>query len=289
MDESHSSATPVQDDSETNGSADGLSLFQLIVPAVPLMLLVAFCAGFHPDVTAEPKLRHSGTTTKDENGKLSLQVRKTLMVEGTIDWRIGSVSIAQESVVAPYDDIPGINRRIEETRGLIDLIAGLIAFSVFVIAAWRLAWHSRWTDDPPLIPPARAVLIIGCVLPLLAGVSLIFTSLSTESVAGLTNEFQGAKIPGLRMAAVLLLAPLAEELVFRATLQRVLARRFSVPVSVVLQALCFGAGHMASPLHVLIGVFGGLCFGAIYATTNRISLAIATHSLSNAVFILIVL
>ena len=47
--------------------------------------------------------------------------------------------------------------------------------------------------------------------------------------------------------------------------------------------------YLATPMHVLIGVFGGLSFGMTYAATNRLSLTVATHCASNAIFILLIL
>lgn len=189
----------------------------------------------------------------------------------------------------PYDEIPEINRRTEEARGLWMMIAGAFAFSVFVPAAWSQKWHSRWADGPPRVASGRAILIIVFVLSFLVGVCWLFKGMNPQSVDGLSQEFSGARKLGWRMAAVIILFPVAEELVFRAMLQRLLARHLAVSVAVLIQALCFGAVHLATPMHVLIGVFGGLSFGMIYAATNRLSVTIATHCASNAIFILLIL
>lgn len=269
-------------------SAD-LSPRQLIFPTIPLILLVAVGLTFHPNVTAKPKLNWSGTSEKDSNGEIQLQVDKTLMIEGQIDWWVGPFLIQQESVSRPYEEIPKINRRIDETRGLWMVIAGAVAFSVFVPAAWIQKWHGRWADGPPRVASGRAILIIVCVLSFLVGVCWLFKGMNPDSVEGLSKEFSGAGNLGWRMVSAIILIPVIEELVFRAMLQRLLARRFSVPLAILIQALCFGAVHLATPMHVLIGVFGGLSFGMIYVATNRLSLTIATHCASNAIFILLIL
>ena len=98
------------------GSCD-LSLRQLILPTIPLILFVAVGMAFHPNVTAKPKLHWSGTSEKDSNGEIQLQVDKTLMIEGEIDWWVGPFLVHNESVSRPYEEIPVINRRIDETRG----------------------------------------------------------------------------------------------------------------------------------------------------------------------------
>lgn len=266
-----------------------LSLRQLILPTIPLVLFVAVGMAFHPSVTGKPKLHWSGTSEKDGSGEIKLQVDKTLMIEGTIDWWVGPCLVHQESVLRPYEEIPAINRRIDETRGWWMIIGGACAFAVFVPVAWIQKWHGRWADGLPRVATGRAILIIVCVLAFLAGACWVFRGMNPDSVDGLAKEFNGARKIGWKMAAVMILIPITEELVFRAMLQRLLARRFAVPTAVVIQALCFGAVHLATPMHVLIGVFGGLSFGTIYAATNRLSLTIATHCASNAIFILLVL
>lgn len=266
-----------------------LSARQLILPTIPLILFVAVGLTFYSNVTAKPKLRWSGTSEKDSNGEIQLQVDKTLMIEGKIDWWVGPFLIYQKSVSRPYEEIPKINRRIDETRGLWMVIAGAVAFSVFLPIAWIQKWHGRWGDGLARVASGRAILIIVCVLSFLVGVCWLFKEMNPDSVKGLSKEFSGARKFGWRMVSTIILIPVIEELVFRAMLQRLLARRFSVPLAVLIQALCFGAVHLATPLHVLIGVFGGLSFGTIYTATNRLSLTIATHCASNAIFILLIL
>lgn len=289
MNESPTPAASHQVRRSTSRGAVELSSRQLILPTIPLILLVAFGLTFSPNPSVGPKLNWSGTSEKDSNGEITLQVENTLMIEGTIDWWVGCFLVHKQSVSRAYEEIPEINRRIEETRGLWMMIAGAFAFSVFVSAAWSQKWHGRWADGPPQVASGWAILIIVCVLSFLVGVCWLFKGGNPQSVEGLSKEFNGAMNLGWRMAAVIILFPVAEELVFRAMLQRLLVRRLTVRIAVLVQALCFGAVHLATPMHVLIGVFGGLSFGMIYAATNRLSLTIATHCASNAIFILLIL
>jgi len=282
-DESH------QERRDTDRVSVDLSLRQLILPTIPLILLVAFGFTFHLNATVEPKLQWSGKSEKDGNGEITLQVDKTLMIEGSIDWWIGPFLVHKQSVSRLYEEIPEINRGIEETRGWWMTIAGAFAFAVFFPVAWSQKWHGRWADGPPRVAAGRAILIIVCVLAFLVGVCWLFKGMNPQSVDGLSQEFSGARSLGWRMVATIILFPIAEELVFRAMLQRLLARRLAVRYAVLIQALCFGAVHLATPMHVVIGVFGGLSFGMIYAATNRLSLTIATHCASNAIFILVII
>lgn len=266
-----------------------LSSRQLILPTIPLILFVIVSLLFHPNVTAKPKLHWSGTSERDDAGELTLQVDKVLMIEGAVDWWVGPFLVYTQSVSRPYEEIPEINHRIDETRGFGAVIAGAVALLVFVLVARSQRWHGRWGGELPRVASGKAILIIAGVLTFLTFACWLFKGMNPDSVEGLSKEFSGARNFGWRMAATILLIPVIEELVFRATLQRLLVRRFSVPLAVLVQALCFGAVHLATPMHVLIGVFGGLSFGTTYAATNRLSLTIATHCASNAIFILLVL
>jgi hypothetical protein len=210
-----------------------LSSRQLILPTIPLILLVAFGFTFHSNATAEPKVQWSGASERDGNGKISLQVDKTVVIEGEIDWWIGPFLVHKQSVSSPYEEIPAINHRIEKTRGWWLMIVGAGAFSVFIPAAWSQKWHGRWADAPPRVASGRAILIIVCVLSFLVGGCWLFKGMNPDSVDGLSKEFSGAMNLGWRMAAVIIVFPVAEELVFRAMLQRLLARRLAVPAAVL--------------------------------------------------------
>lgn len=289
MNESATPEVSQQERRNTGQDSVDLSLRQLILPTIPLILLVAFGFTFHPNATAEPKVQWSGTSEKDGDGEITVHVDKTVVIEGEIDWWVGPFLVHKQSISSPYEEIPKINRRTEETRGLWVMIAGACAFSVFIPAAWSQKWHGRWAVGPPRVAAGRAILIIACVLFFLVGVCWLFKGTNPQSVDDLSQEFSGARSFGWRMAAVIILMPVTEELVFRAMLQRLLARHLAVSAAVLIQALCFGSVHLATPMHVLIGVFGGLSFGTIYAATNRLSLTIATHCASNAIFILLIL
>ena len=120
-------------------------------------------------------------------------------------------------------------------------------------------------------PQAAAVL----PLAVLAAV-LVWTSIATG-------------VPAWRALVLLLIAPVAEELVFRAGLHDVLLRISVAPWSAnLLTALAFGAAHM-----LLLGVnpqtafvwLPALLIGAAYNRWRRLSICIALHMAMNALWI----
>jgi uncharacterized protein len=85
----------------------------------------------------------------------------------------------------------------------------------------------------------------------------------------------------LLFAAVALVAPVLEELLFRGLLQNSLAHKLPIWAAIALSALVFGAMHMdiyaMPPL-----VFMGAVFGIIYHLTGSLRVTIMLHVINNA-------
>jgi uncharacterized protein len=161
------------------------------------------------------------------------------------------------------------------------------------------------TGEPPLLPPAvsqpRSVLVSGVVtfliaLPLVGAVGFVWKWILTtfgidpgeQEMIGL---FRNASDPILLvwmwvLAAVI--APVTEELIFRAGLFRYLHKRVQRPFALGVPALLFAAlhGNIAAfvPLFAL-GVF----FAFAYERTGRIGVPMIAHALFNLNTILMIL
>lgn len=88
---------------------------------------------------------------------------------------------------------------------------------------------------------------------------------------------------------LLLLAPLIEELFFRAVVQRRLlawleGRGRSPSIATATTALAFGAAHLvhASPLHALAVIAPAWAIGCVYERTRALAPCIALHAVFNA-------
>ena len=86
----------------------------------------------------------------------------------------------------------------------------------------------------------------------------------------------------LAVLAVVFMAPLAEEIIFRGLLQRVFALKFGPWAAVLLAALVFAAVHL-EPWFIfgLVGV--GIMLGFIFATTGSVTACWVAHALHNAI------
>jgi membrane protease YdiL (CAAX protease family) len=88
------------------------------------------------------------------------------------------------------------------------------------------------------------------------------------------------------MAAVL--APVAEELVFRGVALPVLARHLGVVPALLLTSMVFAAIHF-HPEAVVPLFVAAACFGAAYAVTGRLVVAMVMHGLFNSVNLVVLL
>jgi len=102
-----------------------------------------------------------------------------------------------------------------------------------------------------------------------------------EGVREVTQGLQG--VQALQTLAVLgLLAPVAEELVFRGLLYGWLAGRWSNLVAFVLSSLAFAAAH-TEPLHILMVLPLGFWFGWLRWRTGSLVPTIVAHIINNTI------
>lgn len=102
-----------------------------------------------------------------------------------------------------------------------------------------------------------------------------------EGVREVTQGIQGAQ--ALRTLAVLgLLAPVAEELVFRGLLYGWLAGRWNNLVAFILSSLAFAAAH-TEPLHILMVLPLGFWFGWLRWRTGSLVPTIVAHIINNTI------
>ena len=99
-----------------------------------------------------------------------------------------------------------------------------------------------------------------------------------------------ADAPAHRLWMLLVLAPLAEEALFRAGLQEALLRRWHAPRSAnLVTALVFGIAHalVRSDPAALVVVVPALLIGALYGRTRRLRDCVALHAAMNAIWLML--
>ena len=199
--------------------------------------------------------------------------------------------------------------RAQPEGSTIELVLYGSTFHVGAILAWLcarlLVRRRRQVAAPPETPSAQssplqtlrgAVLVFLAVMPLAGGTAMAWERFL--NVVGLPTErqelvdlFVQTKSPvllALMIALALVVAPLSEELVFRAGLFRFLRSRaprwVAFTISAGLFALLHGNWVSSLPLFVL-----GLLFAAAYERTGRLAVPILAHAFFNLNTLLLVL
>ncbi len=129
--------------------------------------------------------------------------------------------------------------------------------------------------------------IMPCLISFLYSISFTLITYSAEenvnSTIHLGSDSYGVLGIPLAIAALLISAPITEEVLSRAILISTLKKSFSRKTVVIISAVVFGTMHiMAGGLPLVIGgALMGLIFAVIYEKTNSLSIAIAAHAFAN--------
>lgn len=143
-------------------------------------------------------------------------------------------------------------------------------------------------DAPGFWPSSTAALRAYCaLLPVMLVLMLVSTLFAggegeMHPVAGFLLEDADAVQLTTIGLAVLVAAPIGEELLFRGFLYRVLRQRFGVTSALWTTALLFALLHVAP--HALVPYVGlGLAFGLVYEWVGSLWANIVLHALWNGV------
>ena len=163
------------------------------------------------------------------------------------------------------------------------IILTTILFSIAVMVVFLLA---KWSEvSPNWIRKRPWVTLIWCVLAALG--AIIPSVWMQEHMPELPNIAEDAFDMIMKdrwgYVSVGLMAPLAEELVFRGAILRELLRWSSRPwVAIAISALFFAAAHM-NPAQIPHAFLIGLLLGWMYYRTDSIIPGVAYHWINNSV------
>jgi uncharacterized protein len=158
----------------------------------------------------------------------------------------------------------------------------------------QLPPHGRRRTWPEVLRLAAGTLLV--VLPVLTLLSLGWTALlraagvsdQPQDLIGIFAETRSPLVITGMLVVACVLAPLSEELMFRAGLYRFLRQRLGRMPALLLSSMCFGALHQNwagfLPLAVL-----GMILAIVYEATGSLRVVIVAHSLFNLNTILVVL
>ena len=159
---------------------------------------------------------------------------------------------------------------------LVGQVLATLAIGGHVLLAKDIGWDERTLAVGSFRRLALAVLLM---------VSMgVWTNYLTECLdlpdynAALVRQMMGQPLGVLCIA---LLAPIAEELLFRGAIQHRLFQRWQRPLwAVVGSALIFGLAHL-NPMQIPFAMLMGLALGWVYQQTGSLLLCIVMHMVNN--------
>jgi len=153
----------------------------------------------------------------------------------------------------------------------------------------RPSWHQTLALQPVRLPLAIGAVLTGVALqfPLSELANLVehIAPVSIEQKLAVAKLLASETlVQGLKVAlAVVIAAPICEEVLFRGVLLRGMKRANGVPVALGLSAVYFGLAHAGLLTAVLPATIAGLIFGWLTLRTGSIVPSIAMHAAVNVV------
>lgn len=173
-------------------------------------------------------------------------------------------------------------------RGM-DLQMPVVLSCTVVLLAVYFINRRKWHEEGFLRLPKGA----GALLPYCAAVGILSSAalsilMETFQITDSFPEYERLMdiamggSPALRVFAIMILAPLTEELVFRGLAMGALRERMKLPFAILISSVIFGAAH----LNLLQGVYAailGAMLAAIYVRNGTIWAAVFAHIGFNSV------
>lgn len=163
-------------------------------------------------------------------------------------------------------------------RNLMLSIDMLYYGAVIVYCAFRCNAFRPFEDTRTSI---RSLVSLGPSVVLLLSVGLVGGGISS-GLEMLLPEFLQVDYPIMWFIPTVVIAPIAEEVIFRGYVFNGLEKRFSAKKTILLSAMMFGACHIY-PQFILYGFIGGLALGYIYYHTRSLLICIIAHASVNFV------
>lgn len=181
------------------------------------------------------------------------------------------------------------------------VLGGLLLQGGMLYIFFRFRFHFRSANEGPLSPRllslpaafAHGAFYFLASLPIIYGVGFVWAAfleelkrqgvdiqLPPQDAVLLFQETRDTWVFFSLLALAVVVAPLVEELVFRAGIFRYLKGRFAAPVAVLVSSLLFGAVH--GNLQSFPGLVAvGICLAMAYELSGNIKVPILFHAFFN--------
>lgn len=161
------------------------------------------------------------------------------------------------------------------------VLSSLITIVLFTKTQWAPVSRTYLKTRPWAVLCWSALLALGTILPM----EYIYEQLQIAMPENTRQLFEGIMKEPWGYAAVGIFAPIAEELIFRGAILRVLLDAFGRKgtwLAILLSAALFGAIHL-NPAQGIHGFIMGILLGWMYCRTRSIIPGIVLHWVNNTV------
>ena len=196
-----------------------------------------------------------------------------------------------------------LTSKLFEVLGVSPDNAALLSYSVSALIAYGLiiftAIKSNQLDIKKVFPIRRLPLGFWLgLLPVVAGLSVLLSELdnlfrlifemSPEVIAIFSDLYGSSGLNWLSAVAVIIVAPLTEEALFRGLFLNGFKRRYPPRIAIIASAFLFAAMHML-PWQFLAPIVLGALFAWLVLGTGSILPALIGHAFNNAIPYLMIL
>ncbi len=181
--------------------------------------------------------------------------------------------------LAARNGIEGLEENLQPAiAATAPLVTGL-PLLLCMLYGWNKLGRPTWDLGFKNVSLGAGTLAVLGTLLIANGVTMVAEYL--PGYEGFAEMMKEAMVPGWGMAiAVVLIAPVLEEALFRGVLARGFLRKTTPRAAIIFSGLLFGVMHL-HPVHVFFAAIVGFSLGYVYYRTRALGLVILIHFINN--------
>jgi len=234
--------------------------------------------------------RPSTVTFRSADGHSVTEVKRKDIELVDLRWRLGPYAFSTSTKTVSIFKIETLCNTLRQAasvsllraRSLVAVCVFPIALVVSILIGRVLGWHSRTTvPSSGFYPPVQTV---GACLGILAVIIVGFILMKAWWPPGVSELVWWLRLRSggvISFLSIAIVTPVAEEVVFRSGVCRILVERIGMAPGICIQALVFGSVHLATPLHVAVGFTGGVVLGMVYVYCRSFNASMILHAGAN--------
>lgn len=272
--------------------APRLTIFQTLLPITPFIAVIIGPNLIFLEASTHVENRPKIVSRQDADGRTSTETTRRDVTMVDLLWRLGPFAVSSSSTPVrtlfyqTHCSVPeeALGVSLARARAWVAVWLFPIALIISIVIGRISHWHSRVS-----IPASRfysPVQTVGACLGILSVCVVGFVlmkSLWPPGVSELVRWLRLSISGVIPFTSIVLVAPVAEELVFRSGVCRLLVERIGPVAGIITQALLFGSVHLATPLHMVVGFIGGIVLGMVYIYSRSLTATISLHAGANCI------